>query len=592
MKQFQISFNSPEDSIKSLCELKKLVSSEDEKKMLLQVFSASMDRTSVQAVIDNIKMEFPVAAYVGCSTCGNIFRGDLSPDDYVVTCTVLEADSARVAAKQFRLDKDNVDIVIPEVVKFANDNEWVKMIMLYTTVWKSSMTSLCSELDNLRPDIKILGGGAFNSALDIDSSFVFSKDGEVAGHSIVFAFLGGDGLVINTRYISGWKPLGREMSITKAEGNVLQEIDGVKAFETYRKYLQIENDDNFMFNTIEFPYMIRSNGIEILRHPQACLKDGSLVMASDVESAGKIRLAYGDPETIMESVFHNLCEIRDEDPDAIMIFSCAGRKAFWGNLRIGDETKEFECIAPSAGFYTLSEFLRTGEHMNQHNLTLVVASVKEIIPGRERKKKDVQFSFVQDGRKLSTIERLANFIDKATRQLEKANLQLSDMNQRLQDMAITDGLTMLYNRSEIQGRITARTKLNSEDVLSLIMLDIDDFKKVNDTYGHAEGDLVIKGISEVIRTKTASVPYASAGRWGGEEFMVMLPHKSEDEAFIIAESIREAFEEKEFELSGHHTVSVGVTERKGDEDGDTLVSRVDKALYDAKKKGKNRTVRL
>ena len=153
------------------------------------------------------------------------------------------------------------------------------------------MSSLCSELDQVRGDVQILGGGAFNEALDSSSSFVLSTGGKPEDHSIVFSFIGSDSLVVRTRYISGWKPLGKEMEITKARGNILEEIEGVSAFETYRRYLKIENDDTFLFNTLEFPYTISYHGVEILRHPQQCLEDGSLVMASDVERAGKIRLA-------------------------------------------------------------------------------------------------------------------------------------------------------------------------------------------------------------------------------------------------------------------------------------------------------------
>ena len=65
--------------------------------------------------------------------------------------------------------------------------------------------------------------------------------------------------------------------------------------------LQAQIHPHFLYNTLEFPYLIRYHGIDILRHPQQCLKDGSLVMASDVERAGKIRLAYGDPVAIMEN---------------------------------------------------------------------------------------------------------------------------------------------------------------------------------------------------------------------------------------------------------------------------------------------------
>lgn len=592
MKQYQISFKNAEDSASSFSELRERISPGQESRMLFQIFSGSKDKDSADRIAGALEKVFPGVSYAGCSTYGNIMHGDQCPDTYTAVCSVFESPSARIETRQYHLGKENVDRVIREVSQFANEASWVKAILLYTTVWETSMSSLCSELDKVRSDVRILGGGAINSELDPSTAFVFSSRQKAADHSIVFTFIGGDDLIVTTRYISGWKPLGKAMEITKADGNILQEIEGISAFDTYRRYLKIENDEYFLFNTLEFPYMINSHGIEILRHPQQCLKDGSLVMASDVERAGKIRLAYGDPVTIMEAVFQNVQEIRKEQPDVIMIFSCAGRKAFWGDAEIGNETIAFQKIAPSSGFYTLSEFLRTGDHVNQHNLTLVIASMKERISGREESKDAGRSDDDHTSRRYSTVERLANFIEEATRELETANEQLSDMNQKLSNMAITDGMTQLYNRSEIQRRITECTESDSTEKASLIMLDIDDFKKINDTFGHKEGDHVICTLSGLMKELAADINNASAGRWGGEEFMILLPGVGSDRSYKIAERIRKAFEAVPFPQAGHQTVSIGVTQRSGQEDGDSFVLRVDQALYKAKGEGKNRSVLL
>ena len=591
MKQFQMSFRNAEGAYPELMNLREKTGHGQEDHMLFQVFSGSIDKEAADRIAGSIQELFPGARYVGCSTSGNIINGDLCPDPYSVTCTLFEDPTARIETRQYHLGSENVDKVIREVASFANENLWVKAIMLYTTVWETSMSSLCSELDQVRSGVEILGGGAFNEALDSSSSFVLSTETPAADRSIVFAFIGGDRFSIRTRYISGWKPLGKEMEITKAKGNVLQEIEGVSAFETYRRYLKIENDDTFLYNTLEFPYLIRYHGIDILRHPQQCLKDGSLVMASDVERAGKIRLAYGDPVAIMENVFQNVHDIRREEPDVIAIFSCAGRKAFWGDSEIGNETRAFQMIAPSSGFYTLSEFLRTGENVNQHNLTLVIASMKENID-RQEDHQDLFKEEEKTARRISTVERLANFIEEATRELEAANEQLFDMNQKLSDMAITDGMTQLYNRSEIQKRISEYRDGSDEVPVSLIMLDIDNFKKINDTFGHKEGDFVICTLSALMKEHTAKKEGVSVGRWGGEEFMILLPGVKSDEAFEIAESIRRSFERITFPQAGHRTVSLGVTQRKQGEDEDSLVLRVDQALYTAKNTGKNKSVLL
>ena len=162
--------------------------------------------------------------------------------------------------------------------------------------------------------------------------------------------------------------------------------------------------------------------------------------------------------------------------------------------------------------------------------------------------------------------------------------------------SITDGLTKLYNRAEIERRIHSALEKRANNRmghgLSLIMLDIDNFKKVNDIYGHKEGDHVIQALSDVLREETIGIHSCFIGRWGGEEFMVLLSESNAEEAVRLAEKIRLAFAAVTYETAGPQTVSIGVTQMKDGEDADTIYTRVDKALYTAKANGKNQVVRM
>ena len=134
--------------------------------------------------------------------------------------------------------------------------------------------------------------------------------------------------------------------------------------------------------------------------------------------------------------------------------------------------------------------------------------------------------------------------------------------------------------------------MSGSGVLSLIMLDIDNFKKVNDIYGHGEGDRVIIALSDVLRDALKNEDLASIGRWGGEEFMVLLQNRDINTAAALAEKIRASFAAVTYETAGCQTVSIGITQAKEGETFDTLCTRVDQALYTAKANGKNQVVRL
>lgn len=167
------------------------------------------------------------------------------------------------------------------------------------------------------------------------------------------------------------------------------------------------------------------------------------------------------------------------------------------------------------------------------------------------------------------------------RELEKKNLELAKM-------IITDSLTGLYNHQyiyqQVKNEIKKAERYNRP--FSVIMLDIDDFKKVNDTYGHQVGDGVLVKIAEGLRESVRDVDMA--GRYGGEEFLIVLPETSLDNAYLLAERIRQKIEKLAFGKDIAVTISGGVAEYQSEEDEKMLVARADRLLYSAKKEGKNK----
>ena len=152
-----------------------------------------------------------------------------------------------------------------------------------------------------------------------------------------------------------------------------------------------------------------------------------------------------------------------------------------------------------------------------------------------------------------------------------------------------DALTGLYNRRMMEEIIMGQ--MHSIQAFSVIMMDIDNFKKVNDTYGHAFGDEVLKGLASVLKGNLRNT--SPAFRYGGEEFIIVCPCTSAEDGAAVAERIRMAFNEKEFDFEGetlHFSISLGVSqctymEYKSPVD---VVKNSDAALYVSKRTGKNR----
>lgn len=163
--------------------------------------------------------------------------------------------------------------------------------------------------------------------------------------------------------------------------------------------------------------------------------------------------------------------------------------------------------------------------------------------------------------------------------------------------ATLDALTGFYNRRQLDERIkqeisSARRKHTS---LCAIMIDIDFFKKVNDTYGHSTGDFILKTVSKIIRSRLRE--YDIAARYGGEEFAILLPFTDETEAAMVAERLRKAVENKVIDIEKVNTkndiktikitISLGIYQFKSADKTQDLLMNADKALYEAKESGRN-----
>ena len=308
-------------------------------------------------------------------------------------------------------------------------------------------------------------------------------------------------------------------------------------------------------------------------------------MSTRIPEGSVLHVTYGDPETIMQDVMQCAQSIAEFKPEVISVFDCFGRKTFWGGTEATREITPFHQIAPTYGFCTAGELIRWENDMDHHNLTLVIAGMREG-DAPEGTTAVVHQETANNESTMTLINRLVNFINTATAEVMEANATLSLM-------AITDQLTKLYNRGEIQRRITERieekkTSPDGVDATSLVMIDLDDFKHINDTYGHQEGDQVLMRISQLIHEATAKLNINAAdGRWGGEEFMLMLPGVTQETAAGFAEEVRRAIEKLQFEKCGKVSASFGVAQAMPAEDADPLVVRADTALYKAKASGKN-----
>jgi len=186
--------------------------------------------------------------------------------------------------------------------------------------------------------------------------------------------------------------------------------------------------------------------------------------------------------------------------------------------------------------------------------------------------------------------------DRMEQELRETTHALRSANEELEKRANSDGLTGLANRRHFMDRLESELdrSLRYERPLSLVLLDLDHFKEVNDGHGHAAGDAVLRATADILRAVSRDVDLA--GRLGGEEFGVLLPETSVEGAMALAERVRKRLAQRVYnageEVSYRVTGSLGVSTRDGTQQlsGDSFLHRADTALYRAKEGGRNRVV--
>lgn len=218
--------------------------------------------------------------------------------------------------------------------------------------------------------------------------------------------------------------------------------------------------------------------------------------------------------------------------------------------------------------------LRTGEP--QHGIIMGVHKPEGSLSWLSINSQPVMGSDTQN-----TVAVVATFVD-VTERLSR--------EEELTRVSETDNLTQISNRLKFSSILTEEMEKSHRYgyALSLLMFDIDHFKRVNDTYGHDVGDIVL--VETVHEVKQLIRESDLLARWGGEEFIILLPHTDLSEAADLGERIRAAIEKKHYRDIGHITCSFGAVAKRDSETEDDFTKRVDEALYAAKEAGRNRVI--
>lgn len=535
----------------------------------ISIFTHWNDPALIQAMTDGLSKAFPRAAIAGLTTAGGIEDGQMNTGKTILS--FMAFDESPVEVLHYNM-KD------------------LRAVEILETQLTGNVKPFLDAISALPPSVAIFGGGADTDDLN-QPSYVFDKEAIMNEGFVIMLFRGT--VKVLTRSVLGWQPLGRQVTITAMDGNmVIKELDHI-AVNFYEKYLKIDPSVDFDKKTLSFSLVVEKDGVELVRLPMSCRKDGSLVFNIALHVGDKLRMAYGDPNEIINGSRRVLGRIRDFGPQGMLLFSCVVRRYYLKD-DVNQILSAYERITPAAGGYTRGEIDRIEGHVYTMNMNLVSAAFREETKDHKRTIADITGdpSHMENDPalnlddSLSTVQCLASFITVTSK-------ELSDAYQKLAFVAGHDSLTDLLNRGRIEWvlRHLIEDTNKTHHTFSAIMIDIDSFKHINDTYGHSVGDDVLIRLADIM--KNGVLPTDYAGRWGGDEFVILLPDTDIDQSEKVADRMRRNFAEADILPDGKAvTASFGVTTSYEGETLESFYRRMDSALYTAKGAGKNQVILL
>lgn len=550
--------------------------------VLVQIFSAENEIGLLGRIVEGITACLPSAVVVGSTSVGEILGGALYLGKIVLAVSFFS--STRLVPMARHCSSCDFDAGQNFMDEIGRLGPHVAGVLLFTTPLTSDATALFSRVDVPFP---VFGSGAgvydFSSDSVIFCGTEFIRQGVVA-----VAFLGTE-LRLYTESYLGWRPLSGEMTMTSVDGLVAREVDRKPAYDLYKKYLNIKNDENFFMNVLEFPFLIQRDGYTIARVPFFTHRDNSIQFIADIYPGEKFKIGYGDPGLIIRHALEVQDHLASFAPQSIFIYSCISHRFLLQN-DANCEIRPFESIAPTAGYFSYGEIISHQNRIQMLNSSIVFVGLREgaghanpAVTGHAPTDRSAPPKHCDpySDKHNRIISSLLQFISVLTAELEQANRNLVQISE-------TDKLTQIYNRTKLdcvlKDEILKSALFQTE--FSIILLDIDNFKAVNDRYGHLSGDLVLAGLADILKHGVRSSD--SAGRWGGEEFLLILPSAGLAQALAVAEQIRGKIDSHMFPHAIHITCSLGVASYRERDSWDTLMLRADQALYQAKARGKNR----
>ncbi len=531
--------------------------------ILIQVIAATMDTNYLQDVLDELVKLAPLAKIIGSSSDEAICNDEILSNEQIVI-SILSFDSTTILTSFIKTQTNNTATSLADNVMEKN----TKLLISFSDASSINGELFLDEIYEKYPNIPISGGVAATPTFS--DTFVIESN-NIIENGAVMASLNSDTLDVYIDNSFGWDAIGKMFTITKADANCVMQIDTFTPLELFKKYLGKKIVEALPGVGSSFPLIIKRKSDLIARGILA-LDGENFIVSGNVKVGDSVYIGYGDPKKVLHQnkMNHNLIQ---KNPEVILNYYCVGRRTFLPHDFVEYEVKVLNSIAPTVGMFTLGEFYTGNEH-NLLNFSSTVVALKE--KNTDKKVTKPKAIEIPHRKNLGLVsDGLFNFINVRSKELS--------------ELAFYDELTGLPNKNYFTD--TLEYNLHTANINGLqgaiFFIDLDDFKKINETAGHYIGDKILKHIAKTLDAKLDDS--SMIFRFGGDEFVVI--SKDADQASSLAFNIMKIINsEMEIESRKYYlNSSVGITFYSAENsDIHELIKQADIAMYYSKNSGKNK----
>lgn len=688
---------------------------------LVQIFSGILDPDFLHSLTQSILEKLPDAVIIGTTTGGEIFNGKMVDESIVVSLSLFD----QTDLKSVHFTGDNSETMGREIATSIVSAE-TKCVIMFADGLKCNGDAILRGFGSACLYDVVIAGGMSGDNYRFENTYCVHGD-HVFENGVVAVALNNPDLEVFNTYNLSWSPIGKKMTVTKSQGNIVYEIDHTPIRDVYAKYLGKDVVQKMPASTIEFPLIMQAGNVNIARSMIAIPEDNNgIIYAGELPEGSNVHFGVGSPNMLGESSKKSYFLARENPIEGLFIYSCIARKTFLGK-DLENEFNPLAKIAPLSGFFTYGEFYHGSDENKLLNVTTTVLGLSEtksikydsplkesdflhagftigalmnlvnvtleeneayaqelIKTSKSLELKNDALNVSANGVVITDINgniewanaaysRLTGYapgeaIGLNPRQLVKSSVQdkafyeamwatilskevwhgelvnrrkdgslyheemtitpmldeqgeidhfvavKQDISERKQmedlihDYAFFDTLTHLPNRRLFTDRFSQAQAVSkrSSQYGAVLFLDLDNFKSLNDTYGHSVGDLLL--VEAARRIKVCLRESDTVARFGGDEFVVLLSdlhinkHESLENTKVIAEKIRSTIAQPYFltvwedkheeKIVEHHcTSSIGAAlflEYEASQDD--ILKHADDAMYQAKEGGRDKVV--